>query len=77
MNVPGWGPLVIDLAGLDLSAAQIGILADHDASLKGIIGHGKASTRDGRLYVTGTISLANDAAQKFGFFRELRGYRPV
>lgn len=64
MNVPGWGPLVIDLAGLDVSAAQIGILADHDASLKGIVGHGKASTRDGWLYVTGTISLANDTAQK-------------
>lgn len=64
MNVPGWGPLVIDLAGLDLSAAQIGILADHDASLKGIVSHGKASVRDGRLYVTGTISLANEAAEK-------------
>lgn len=64
MNILGWGPLAIDLSGLDLSAAQIGILADHDASLKGIIGHGKASIRDGRLYVTGTIALANEVAGK-------------
>lgn len=41
MNVPGWGPIVIDLAGLDLSASQVGILADHDALLKGIVGHGQ------------------------------------
>lgn len=32
MTVPGWGPLVIDLAGLDISS-QIGILADHDSTL--------------------------------------------
>ena len=29
MTVPGWGPVAIDLAGVDASADQIGILADH------------------------------------------------
>lgn len=63
MNVPGWGPIVIDLAGLDLSASQVRILADHDASLKGIVGHGQALVRDGNLIVSGTIAAATDAAQ--------------
>jgi hypothetical protein len=40
MTVPGWRPLVIDLAGLDLSASQVSILSDHDATLKGVVGHG-------------------------------------
>lgn len=40
MNVPGWGPIVIDLSGLDLSSPQVSLLADHDASLNGIVGHG-------------------------------------
>jgi hypothetical protein len=63
MNVPGWGPLVIDLAGLDLSALQVGILADHDASLNGIIGHGEAVVRDGKLLVAGTLA-GTDAARQ-------------
>lgn len=32
-TVPGWGPLVIDLAGVDVSASQVSILADHDSTL--------------------------------------------
>lgn len=64
MNVPGWGPLVIDLAGLDLSASQVSILADHDATLKGIVGHGQALVRNGKLIVTGTISAATEAAKQ-------------
>ena len=48
LKVPGWGPAMIDLAGLDLSACQVGILADYDATLKGIIGHGRAQVRDGK-----------------------------
>lgn len=42
MNVPGWGPVVIDLAGVDLSNLQDGILSDHDSTLKGILGYGEA-----------------------------------
>lgn len=64
MNVPGWGPLVIDLAGLDLSAQQVSILADHDASLKGVVGHGQGVIRDGKLLVSGLIASATDAARQ-------------
>jgi hypothetical protein len=39
MRVPPFGDLVIDLAGLQLSGDPIPILADHDSSLRGIIGH--------------------------------------
>ena len=42
MKVPGWGPLAIDLAGLDL-AGQVRVLADHDSSLDGILGQGATS----------------------------------
>ena len=63
MNVPGWGALAIDLAGLDL-AGQVRVLADHDATLDGILGHGTAETRDGRLRVSGAISATTDTARR-------------
>lgn len=34
MTVPGWGPVAINLAGVDATAEQISLLADHDASLR-------------------------------------------
>ncbi len=64
MTVPGWGPVVIDLHGIDISAAQVGILADHDSSLKGIVGHGQATVHDGRLIVAGAISPSSEAARQ-------------
>ena len=64
MNVSGWGTVVIDLSGLDLSNPQVGILSDHDASLKGIVGHGQAVVRDGKLLVMGTLADATDAAKQ-------------
>ncbi|MCA9028940.1 MAG: hypothetical protein KDA86_27305, partial [Planctomycetaceae bacterium] len=64
MSVPGWGTVVIDLAGLDLSSPQVSLLADHDASLKGIVGHGQAVVRDGKLLVMGTLADATDAAKQ-------------
>lgn len=63
MNVPGWGALAIDLAGLDL-AGQVRVLADHDASLDGTLGHGFAEARGGRLHVSGAISAATDTARR-------------
>jgi len=64
MAVPGWGPVVIDLAGIDASAEQVSILADHDATLKGIVGHGQANVRDGKLLVNGTITPSTEAARQ-------------
>ncbi len=63
MSVPGWGALAIDLAGLDL-AGQVRVLADHDATLDGILGHGKAEAQDGRLRVSGAISATTDTARR-------------
>jgi phage head maturation protease len=64
MTVPGWGPVVLDLAGIDASAEQVGILADHDATLSGIVGHGKAGVIEGKLLVQGTITPSTDAARQ-------------
>ena len=58
MNVPGWGPVVIDLAGLDLSAPQVSILANHNATRKGVVLHGRAEIDNHRLTVAGQISVA-------------------
>lgn len=41
MSVPGWGPVAIDLTGLDASG-RIALLADHDATVGGVVGHGTA-----------------------------------
>ena len=64
MTVPGWGPLVIDLAGIDVSASQIGILADHDSTLRGVVGYGRASVANGKLLVAGTVSPTTEAARQ-------------
>ncbi len=39
MSVSGWGLMVIELAGLELAAEHVGIPADRDATLRGIVGH--------------------------------------
>lgn len=64
MTVPGWGPVVLDLAGIDASAEQVGILVDHDATLKGIVGHGKAGVIEGKLLVQGAITPSTEAARQ-------------
>ncbi len=63
MAVPGWGPVAIELASIDV-AQQVGILADHDATLKGIVGYGQARVEDNRLVVTGTIAPTTEAARQ-------------
>jgi hypothetical protein len=64
MAVPGWGPIVLDLAGIDASAEQVSILADHDATLSGIVGHGKAVVAGDRLLVQGMITPSTEAAKQ-------------
>jgi len=64
MAVPGWGPVVIDLANLATPADQIGILADHDSTLKGIVGYGQARVASGKLVVAGTIATTTEAAKQ-------------
>lgn len=64
MTVGSWGPIAIDLAGLDLPKGQVGILADHDASLRGVVGHGTAEIRDNALVVAGSIPPVTDVARQ-------------
>ena len=64
MVVQGWGPIVIDLAGVDVSAPQISILADHDATLRGVVGYGRATVSDGKLLVAGAIAPTTSAARQ-------------
>jgi|GEM_PF-5915923 len=56
MSVPRWGPVAIDPTGIDASAEQVGILADHDSRLSGIVGHGRAVVANGRSLVQRTIT---------------------
>ncbi len=83
MTVPGWGSVAIDLAGLD-AGGQIPLLADRDARVGGVVGHGAAVVRDGRLVVTGVVSGAGVAARqinemsKAGFaFQASVGVEPI
>jgi hypothetical protein len=62
MAVPGWWKRVIDLAGIDVSASQVSIPADHDATLGGVIGFGRAMVFGGKLLVAGTIAPTTEAA---------------
>lgn len=64
MTVPGWGPVVIDLAGLNLGERQIGILADHDSTLKGIVGYGFPMVVNHKLMMHGSISTSTDTGQR-------------
>lgn len=63
MVVPGFGPLVIDLARLDISAA-VQLLADHKNDLSNVLGSGVATVTNGQLFVEGTLSRSSEAAQK-------------
>ena len=60
MRVPGFGETAVDLAGLELPDT-IPVLADHDASLSGVIGPGKPST-DGRQLIVEAVLADTPAA---------------
>lgn len=64
MTVSGWGQVVIDLSATDTSAGQISILADHDATLRGVVGYGRAAVANGKLVVSGTITPSTEAARQ-------------
>lgn len=68
MNVPSWSSVAVDLEGLDASG-QIALLADHDARVSGVVGHGCAEVRDGRLFVNGVMSGAGEAANRWKWSR--------
>ncbi|MBI2193342.1 MAG: Mu-like prophage major head subunit gpT family protein [Planctomycetes bacterium] len=63
MRVPNWGPLVIDLAGLECGG-ELPLLVDHDPGLDNVLGKGQAQVREGRLLVAGSVASATAAAKK-------------
>lgn len=63
MSVGRWGPVAIDLDGLDASG-QVALLADHDSRVSGVVGHGDAQVLDGKLIVEGVLSGAGDSAKQ-------------
>jgi len=64
MDLPGWAhPVVVDLAGLNVSAKSRPILKDHNRSL--IVGHTDSiGVQDSRLVVSGVISGAGAVARE-------------
>ena len=63
MTVPGWGPVAINLAGLDV-AAGVAVLADHDTTIRGFIGQGSASIRSNQLHVAAQLTITTEAGAK-------------
>jgi len=62
MRAAGWGDIAIDLAGLQTSG-QVPLLADHNATVGSVVGHGQPAVADGRLLVAGVVSGAGDPAR--------------
>lgn len=62
MNPPGWGPIVVDLAGMQLPP-QIPLLADHQSSIDGVVGHGAPTVKNGQLLVAGAIIAETGSAR--------------
>ena len=63
MRPAGFGTVVVDLAGLAVPG-QVPILADHDAELSGIVGHGIAEKKGGRLLADATLPPTTEAARQ-------------
>lgn len=63
MTVPGFGPTVIDLTGLDVSH-PVQILAEHRDSIDGLLGTGTATKSKSDLQVHGTLTRANPLTER-------------
>jgi hypothetical protein len=71
MSPPGWGPLAIDLAGVEAGDA-ITILADHRNELGSVVGSGTL-TNDGKtLRVSGTLADSPAAEQVVTLARSVK-----
>jgi hypothetical protein len=55
MTVPGFGPLVLDLAGLSLPDS-LPLLAQHENTLDAVAGAGSPRVESGRLVIRGTLA---------------------
>lgn len=60
MNVAGFGPVVIDLAGMKFNAS-LPLLADHENAVSAVVGAGSPRVEAGRLLIDGTAGGARGA----------------
>ncbi len=60
MTVSGYGPLVVDLAGLDIPPS-IPLLADHENALGSVVGTGRAESDGKGLTVAGSLATTEAA----------------
>lgn len=63
MTVAPFGPLVVDLQGMELPA-EIPLLADHQNTIGAIVGQGTPAIRGGKLIVNGTANVTTEAAKQ-------------
>lgn len=61
MNVAGFGPVVIDVEGIE-SPDRVPLLADHENRLSAVLGSGTPARGEGRLSIDGTLSRTNELA---------------
>jgi len=62
MSVPGFGRVVVDLAGME-HRDKVTLLADHNNRLGSIVGSGTPAITDGQLRVSGTIASTSNIGQ--------------
>jgi hypothetical protein len=63
MRVSGWGLIVVDLAGLR-TPPQVPLLVDHDASLRGVVGHATPSIVRGQVLASGVLGASSEASKQ-------------
>ncbi len=63
MRVAGFGQVVVDIAGADLSGA-VPVLVDHGETIDGLVGQGTATAHNGTILAHGTLTTATEAGAK-------------
>lgn len=63
MTVAGFGPVVIDLEGIE-SPDRVPLLADHENRIHAVLGSGQPIHGEGRLAIHGTLSRTNELASR-------------
>jgi hypothetical protein len=63
MSVGYYGPIVVDLNGLEIAKGATPLFRDHDPER--IVGHGNPVISNGQIMVDGTISVDNDLSREF------------
>ena len=62
MRVVGFGAVVVDLAGMEIPD-RLSLLADHRATVEGIVGSAEPVVERGRLLARGTLTTATEAGR--------------